>query len=96
MARQLTGYRIRERRRQLGLTQAGVAKSVGISPSYLNLIEANKRAIAGSILRRITELLDLAPETLTGRTEQRMVDDLEELAAEPMLRDLGLDQTSTG
>lgn len=96
MARQLTGYRIRERRRQLGLTQAGVAKQVGISPSYLNLIEANKRAIAGSILRRITELLDLDPETLTGRAEQRMVDDLEELAAEPMLRDLGLDQTSTG
>lgn len=96
MARQLTGYRIRERRRQLGLTQAGVAKLVGISPSYLNLIEANKRSIAGAILNRITDLLDLDTETLTGRTEQRMVDDLEELAAEPMLRDLGLDQASAG
>ena len=68
MARQLTGYRIRERRRQLGLTQAGVAKQVGISPSYLNLIEANKRSIAGAVLNRITELLDLDAETLTGRT----------------------------
>jgi len=96
MARQLTGYRIRERRRQLGLTQAGVAKRVGISPSYLNLIEANKRAIAGATLRRITEVLDLDPDTLTGRTEQRMIDDLVELAAEPMLRDLGLDDTSVG
>jgi len=96
MARQLTGYRIRERRRQLGLTQAGVAKTVGISPSYLNLIEANKRAIAGATLHRITELLDLDPDTLTGRTEQRMIDDLAELAAEPMLRDLNLDEASVG
>ena len=86
MARLLIGYRIRERRRQLGLTQAGVAQRVGISPSYLNLIEANKRAIAGATLRRITEILALDPETLTGRTEQRLIDDLRELAAEPMLR----------
>lgn len=96
MVRQLTGYRIRERRRQLGLTQAGVAKKIGISPSYLNLIEANKRTIAGTTLRRITEVLDLDPETLTGRIEQRMVEDLLELAAEPMLRDLDLDEASAG
>lgn len=96
MARQLIGYRIRERRRQLGLTQVGVAKDVGISPSYLNLIEANKRAIAGATLRRITEILKLDPETLTGRTEQRLIDDLHELAAEPMLRDIELDEASIG
>src|SRR3546814_7847409 len=82
MVRQLTGFRIRERRRQLGLTQAGVAKRVGISGSYLNLIEANKRAVAGALLRRITELLDLDPETLTGHTEQRLIDDLTELEIE--------------
>jgi predicted transcriptional regulator/transcriptional regulator with XRE-family HTH domain len=96
MARQLIGYRIRERRRQLGLTQASVAKSAGISPSYLNLIEANKRPIAGVTLRRITDSLDLDPETLTGRIEDRMIDDLVELTAEPMLRELGLDETSGG
>lgn len=96
MARQLTGYRIRERRRQLGLTQAGVAKLVGISASYLNLIEANKRSIAGATLRRITTILDLDPDTLTGRTEQRMIDDLTELAAEPLLSDLGVDEASVG
>lgn len=96
MARHLTGYRIRERRRQLGLTQAGVAKQVGISPSYLNLIEANKRAVAGTTLRRISEILDLDAETLTGRTEQRMIDDLTELAAEPMLRDLNLVSGTAG
>lgn len=94
MPRSLTGYRIRERRRQLGLTQAGVAKHVGISASYLNLIEANKRRIAGATLRRIAEALDLDPETLTGRAEQRMVEDLMELATEPMLRDLELDEAT--
>ncbi len=96
MARQLIGYRIREQRRHLGLTQAGVAKQVGISPSYLNLIEANKRAIAGATLRRITEVLKLDPETLTGRSEQRLVDDLRELVVDPMLRDVELDEASVG
>src|SRR3546814_19340052 len=67
---------------------------VGISGSYLNLIEANKRAVAVALLRRITELLDLDPETLTGHTEQRLIDDLTELAAEPLLSDLGIERES--
>src|SRR3546814_1189863 len=55
---------------------------------------ANKRAVAGALLRRITELLDLDPETLTGHTEQRLIDDLTELAAEPLLSDLGIERES--
>lgn len=92
MARQLIGFRIRERRRQLGRTQAGLAKSVGISASYLNLIEANKRPIAGALLRRIAYALELDPDTLSGNTERRLTDDLVEIAGDPLLRDLTLDE----
>jgi len=94
MVRPVIGYRIRERRRTLGLTQASVAAQVGISASYLNLIEANKRPIAGALLRRITDVLDLDMETLTGRAERRMIQDLMELAAEPTLRDFRVDESS--
>ncbi len=86
MARELLGFKIRERRKELGLTQAGLAKTIGISPSYLNLIEANKRTIAGALLNRIAGELDLDAETLAGKTERRLIDDLRELAAEPLLR----------
>ena len=86
MARELLGFKIRERRKELGLTQAGLAKTIGISPSYLNLIEANKRTIAGALLNRIAGELDLDAETLAGKTERRLIDDFRELAAEPLLR----------
>ena len=55
MARSLIGPRIRDRRRQLGITQAGLAARVDISASYLNLIEGNKRNIGGALLRRIAD-----------------------------------------
>ena len=34
----LTGTRVRERRLRIGLKQADLARAVGVSPSYLNLI----------------------------------------------------------
>ncbi|HEU0221365.1 MAG TPA: helix-turn-helix transcriptional regulator, partial [Paracoccaceae bacterium] len=50
MARSLAGLRIRERRTALGLTQVELAARAGISPSYLNLIEKNRRGAAGRVL----------------------------------------------
>ena len=47
MSRTILGTRIRERRRSIGITQAELARRIGISASYLNLIEHNKRGIAG-------------------------------------------------
>jgi predicted transcriptional regulator/transcriptional regulator with XRE-family HTH domain len=88
MALELVGYRIRERRKQIGITQAGLAKSVGISPSYLNLIEASKRNIAGGLLNRIAAALDLEVETLAGTTERRVIDDLNEMAVDPRLKNV--------
>ena len=39
------GRRIRRLRRQLGITQTAMADDLGISSSYLNLIEANQRPL---------------------------------------------------
>ena len=86
MALELAGFRIRERRKQMELTQSGLAKAVGISPSYLNLIEAGKRNIAGGLLNRLAVALDLDAETLAGTTERRVIDDLREMAADPRLK----------
>ncbi|MGB5871554.1 MAG: helix-turn-helix transcriptional regulator, partial [Albidovulum sp.] len=41
----LTGTRIRDRRLLLGQKQADLARKVGISPAYLNLIEHNRRRV---------------------------------------------------
>ncbi len=85
------GYRIRERRRSLGLTQAAMARQLGISASYLNLIEANKRAVGGALLQRLAEGLGLSVDVLTGAVERRLSDDLRELPTDPLFRDLPLE-----
>lgn len=58
MARTLVGSRIRERREARGLRQAELARMAGISPSYLNLIEHNRRGIAGRVLIALAGALD--------------------------------------
>jgi predicted transcriptional regulator/transcriptional regulator with XRE-family HTH domain len=90
MDRAPVGFRIRSARKALGLTQAELAKRAGISPSYLNLIEANKRQIGGALLKKIASLLDIETDALTGRAEQRMIADLREVALEPLLRHIDL------
>ncbi len=91
MPRSLTGARIRERRRSLGMTQAGLAAAIGISASYLNLIERNKRNIGGALLKRIASALGMAIDELDGAVGRRLLDDLGELAGEPRLAALRLD-----
>lgn len=92
--RPLVGARIRERRRALGVTQIALAARAGISPSYLNLIEGNKRNIGGNLLKRLAGELGVAIDELDGAAERRLVDDLAGLVAEPLLADLRLDPDS--
>ena len=63
------GARIRAKRGDLGLRQADLARSCGISPSYLNLIEHERRRIGGALLRRIAEALEMDPELLSEGAE---------------------------
>ncbi len=90
MARAPIGFKIRTRRKELGFTQAALAKQAGISASYLNLIEADRRPVGGALLQRIADLLDVEADTLTGRAERRIIDGLRDVSAEPILHHLGL------
>lgn len=77
----LTGSRIRERRLMLNVKQADLAQKAEISPSYLNLIEHNRRRIAGKLLARIAEALDVEPAALTEGAEAALISRLREAAA---------------
>jgi len=87
----VVGPKIRERRRVLGLTQSAFSQRLGISASYLNLIEAGKRNIGGALLKRMAIALGLEIDDLDGAAERRLLGDLGELAAEPLLAELKLD-----
>lgn len=94
MTRTLVGPKIRARRRALGMTQVALAAAVGISASYLNLIESDKRSIAGRLLTQIADALGLTVDELDGASERRLLADLRELAGDPLLASLHIDPDS--
>lgn len=77
----LTGSRIRERRTALGLRQSELASQIDISPSYLNLIEHNRRRIAGKLLTRIARALAVDVSVLTQGAETEQLDQMGAAAA---------------
>ncbi|MDT8328020.1 MAG: helix-turn-helix domain-containing protein [Roseovarius sp.] len=80
--RLMIGTRIRERRVLSGIRQTDLAKQVGISPSYLNLIEHNRRRIGGKTLLKLAEVLDVEPTLLSEGAEATLIAGLREAAGE--------------
>lgn len=89
----LTGSRIRERRLVLGLRQADLARQVGISASYLNLIEHNRRRIGGKLLVAIAQALGVEPSMLTEGAEETLLSALREAGSEGSAPVAELDRT---
>ena len=79
---ELTGSRIRERRGIAGLRQVDLAKRVGISASYLNLIEHNRRRIGGKLLIDLARELGVDQAMLTEGAEAALLSALREASAE--------------
>lgn len=78
----LTGSRIRERRVQQGLKQADLARQAGISASYLNLIEHNRRRIGGKLLLVLADILKVEPAALTEGAGAAVIATLREAASD--------------
>jgi len=78
------GGKIRRLRKDAGLTQAALAGRLGISPSYLNLIERNQRPLTVPLLLALTEMFSLDLRTFTEDEEGRLVADLREVLSDPI------------
>lgn len=89
----LTGSRIRERRLILGIRQAELARKAGISASYLNLIEHNRRRIGGKLLVDLAHVLGVEPSMLTEGAEAALIAALREAAADSGTPVAELDRT---
>lgn len=90
MQRTVVGFKIRQQRRLAGMTQKVLAERVGISASYLNLIESNKRNIGGRLLHRIADELQLPIERFDAATDRRVVHDLVDLSSDRLFEGLAL------
>ncbi len=84
------GPKIKSFRRQLGLQANKLAEQLGISPSYLNLIESGKRKIDGDLLLKVCEQLKIELSDLTNKSDLNLVNDISELLDDQLFEDLDI------
>lgn len=84
MAEQKLGRKIRALRRQEQMTQAALAAKLGISGSYLNLIEHDKRPLSATLLLRMAELFELDLKSFAAGDDARLLEDLTEVFGDPV------------
>jgi hypothetical protein len=85
MARPLLGRTIRRLRLEKGVAQQALAARLGISASYLNLIEHDQRAVTASLLIKLTQALEVDIAALSGGQERALEVGLREVLSDPML-----------
>ena len=84
------GPRLRRLRTGLGLTQARMASELGISASYLNLMERGQRSVSAKVLLRLSDTYDLELSELTSGTDQQLVGALHDALRDPALGSAGV------
>ena len=89
------GSKIRRVRRLKGLPQSDLSKKLGISASYLNLIESGKRTITVPLLIKIGNELSLSLKDLTLESNTRLLSDVMEVLSNELFEDLDITNHET-
>jgi len=84
------GPKIKAFRRQLGLQANKLAEELGISPSYLNLIEGGKRKIDGDLLLKVCEKLNIQLSDLTTKLDINLENTISEILDDKLFEDLDI------
>lgn len=87
MQKTFIGPHLRRLRQEKGETQGAMAKALGISPAYVNLLENNERSVSVTVLLRLFETYgvdwrDIADEEGTGQLA-----DLRAVTQDPLFAD---------
>jgi predicted transcriptional regulator/DNA-binding XRE family transcriptional regulator len=89
----MLGTKVKALRRREGLSQVSLADRLQVSPSYLNLIENNRRPLTAPMLIRIAEMFKVDLQSFASTDETRLVSDLMEAFGDPLLENLALTNT---
>tara|TARA_Y100001970_G_scaffold51220_1_gene64822 strand:- start:997 stop:2688 length:1692 start_codon:yes stop_codon:yes gene_type:complete len=84
------GPKIKAFRRQLGLQANKLSEQLGISPSYLNLIESGKRKIDGDLVLKVCKELKIELSDLTSKTNLNLENNISELLSDDLFEDLDI------
>lgn len=83
---------MRRLRKREGLTQAAMAARLGISPSYLNLIERNQRPLSARVVLQVVDQFDYDPRALREDEAIGGIDGLARRMSDERFADLGIDR----
>src|SRR5262245_56925477 len=86
----LLGAKVKALRRRENLTQVELAERLGISPSYLNLIENSRRPLTAPLLIRLAQVFQLDLTTFAASDETQLSADLLEAFGDPLFETHGL------
>src|SRR5262245_15277063 len=87
MSKTYIGPQLRQLRRERGLTQAEMGKSLGVSAGYVNLLENNQRSLSVRLLTLITERFDVDWRYLVRDERSGLLADLRNVFKDPMFAD---------
>ncbi len=86
----MLGSKVRRLRRDQGRTQVQLAEELGISASYLNLIEHDQRPVTAPLLIKLSKVLGVGMSTFDEDEEVRLAADLAEVFGDPLFREVEL------
>ncbi|MDU8912378.1 short-chain fatty acyl-CoA regulator family protein [Aestuariicoccus sp. MJ-SS9] len=84
MRKTFVGPQLRQLRRLNNHTQAEMAKRLGISPAYVNLLENNQRSLSVQVLLSLTESYGVDLKTLVQDQETNRLADLRAAVRDPV------------
>jgi len=90
------GRRVRRLRQDLGLSQTEMARRLGMSASYLNLIEHEQRPLTLKVLMKLGETFKIDLNAFSTRNEDGQLAELNEIIADPLFRDRALGEQDLG
>ena len=82
------GPRLRRLRRDRGLTQADMAADLGISASYVALLEGNQRPVTADMLLRLARTFEVDLSDLDDRKSGETIARLERALGEPLFEEI--------
>jgi predicted transcriptional regulator/transcriptional regulator with XRE-family HTH domain len=84
----MAGPQLRRLRGTLALSQSAMAAELGISVSYLNLVERNQRPVTAQLLIRLAETYNIDARDFAGGEDAQAASEIEEVMADPLLASL--------
>lgn len=88
----MLGHKIRRFRLDQGLSQTEMAAQIGISPSYLNLIEHNQRPVTVPLLFKLGNAFEIDLKEFAEDDDQRLAAGLAEVFGDPLFDGQGVSE----